>query len=929
MSSIREMYEAANAQPPGERQAWLMRHCPDDSMRERVIAMLDISGRTRGDDTPSFEALLEVLSEDELLVALPGGGHIGPFELTGVLGHGGFSTVYRGRRECDGVVQDVAIKLLHHSLHAPDAQRRFRREQRALAQLRHPHIARLIEGGVTEAGLPYIALELVDGERIDSYACRRQLGLCARLKLFLVVCTAVEAAHRALIVHRDLKPANVLVTSEGHVKLLDFGIAKLLEDADGDDITRTGHQAFTPAYAAPEQRAGAPVTTATDVYALGVLLGELLSGQRLGVDTGSDPDACISGDEPPGTLPEPASAMRRHLRGDLGAILRKALAQEPEQRYASASGLADDVQRVLDGHPVSARRATRWYRTQRFVQRHRGAVVMAVAFVLSLTTALAFSLWQADVARKQALRADAEAARAIAVRDFIVDLFEAAQANLPPEQKPTVDQLVDSARTRLATDHSQPPGLRADMLNLLAQVAMTYGDLEGALAMLEEAAALKRDLFGSDDPERWVIDVQRANALDRLGRRAEALAVLEPRLAAIRRHPGKDAVEGLKMLAAVRSRHGDVAAVELAEEALAKGEGLYPPDSPEALQLAAFPALVGGTMGRTAEMLEKLLPIAQRWRELGLPRNAGLAELLNNIGIAQVMRGDTEAGEASLTEVIDIRRSIGSTGPGLALDLRNLANVRMRLGRTGEAESALVEATEIVRRVFPEGSTGRVSTLVALGMFHRQQGAWHDAEALFVEALQACGGPDGERELGCARARLALAGIWTASGKLVPAREQLERALLQLGSHHGPDHARALAALAQIDLAQGQPGQGRDRIGAALSLLREQSMDRGPESALVRVIGARIHLATGAPQAALEVLEPLRERWERQEAERIPLRFHFLAVLALTLEQSGHDARAREVAALALGMGLQPPVLEPEFLAAAQRLAAGRAASVH
>ena len=289
--SLRDLFEAACELDDAARAAYLAAHCADPAQREQVERLL-AADRDDGDGALAQDAAdaLQALGEAEPLTFAPGG-WIGPWRLIALLGEGGSSTVFRAGRDAAGVRQEVALKLLRRGLYSYEAQRQFRRERQALAALSHPDIASLIEGGVTEQGLAYIALELVDGQAITDYACTRSLDLTARLRLFLRVCRAVEAAHRALIVHRDLKPSNVLVSADGHVKLLDFGIAKLL---DADDETQTRLPAFTPAYAAPEQRRGGAVTTATDVYALGILLGELLTGQRPGDGRAHTPSAASS-----------------------------------------------------------------------------------------------------------------------------------------------------------------------------------------------------------------------------------------------------------------------------------------------------------------------------------------------------------------------------------------------------------------------------------------------------------------------------------------------------------------------------------------------------------------------------------------------------------------------------------------------------------
>jgi len=421
--SLRDLFEAAIELAPAARAAFLDLRCADTSLRARVERLLLADADAAALFSGGARAAALAIGDAELAEALPPGSRIGPFDLVAVLGEGGSSTVFHARREMQGVRQDVALKVLRRGLYSPDAQRQFRRERLALGQLQHPGIARLIEGGVTDNGLAYIALDLVEGRPITDYARDNRLDLRARLGLFLQVCRAVEAAHRALIVHRDLKPSNVLVTADGQVKLLDFGIAKLL---DRNDETQTRLPAFTPAYAAPEQRDGGLITTATDVYALGILLGELVTGQRLTGQTGRTPSSQITGGEAVGALPAPAPVTRRALRGDLDNIVLKAIEIEPERRYASAGAMADDVERMLDGRPVAAHPPSRMYRARKFIQRHRGGVAATVLFLLALMTAFGIAIWQAKVARDAARSAEREAARANATKDFLVRVFRAS-----------------------------------------------------------------------------------------------------------------------------------------------------------------------------------------------------------------------------------------------------------------------------------------------------------------------------------------------------------------------------------------------------------------------------------------------------------------------------------------------------------------------
>ena len=329
--TLRDLFEAALALAPEQRAAFLDGHCVDPARRADVERLLDADadGGVRLLDD-SFDHLLErVGAAEQEAGPPPAGTHIGPFVLIEKLGEGGSSIVYRAEREQAGVRQTVALKLLRRGLYSEEERHRFRHERLALAQLRHAGIARLIEGGVTDTGVPYIALELIDGETITAHARNRHLNLRQRLELFVGVCRAVEAAHRALIVHRDLKPSNVLVTRDGEVKLLDFGIAKLLDIESDADATHTQHAVLTPAYAAPEQFTRGAITTATDVYALGVLLGELVTGRRREPGDTRSPSATIDDDTDPAALPAPARNTRKLLRGDVDNIVIKATDIEP------------------------------------------------------------------------------------------------------------------------------------------------------------------------------------------------------------------------------------------------------------------------------------------------------------------------------------------------------------------------------------------------------------------------------------------------------------------------------------------------------------------------------------------------------------------------------------------------------------------------
>ncbi|MEL6615751.1 MAG: serine/threonine-protein kinase, partial [Bacteroidota bacterium] len=372
---VTDLFLEALAVPDAERDAWLHESVSDPDIRERVHALLANHTPTGLLDEPAF-----VRAPEDLGVEASGdpflGQTVGPWHVVDLLGRGGMGTVYRAERHDESFDQSVALKLVRPGF-GEHFRARFVRERALLASLDHPGIARLLDGGVASGGTPYLAIELVDGTPITTYADARGLDIEARLRLFVLACDAVAYAHRNLVVHRDLKPDHIVVEAvdeETRVKLLDFGVAKLLSD-DDDVLTRTGSAGpLTPAYASPEQLRGSPITTATDVYALGLVLYEVLTGRRpysLSGLTLVQADRVVSETIPPLASEVAPPEARRALRGDLDTIAAKALEKEPNRRYATAADLAADIRRYLDGLPVEARPATAAYRTARFLKRHR------------------------------------------------------------------------------------------------------------------------------------------------------------------------------------------------------------------------------------------------------------------------------------------------------------------------------------------------------------------------------------------------------------------------------------------------------------------------------------------------------------------------------------------------------------------------------
>ncbi|QSX78729.1 serine/threonine-protein kinase [Agrilutibacter solisilvae] len=500
------------------RQARLDRLAADDpALHARVRALLRADAHAAGVLEHRPETLFPDAGDepDDGLV----GHRIGPWRIMGIVGRGGMGAVYRGERADGEFRQAAAIKLIRRGLDRPELRRRFLRERQILAQLRHPNIATLLDGGVTEQGAPYFAMEFIDGLPIDAWCEEHRADLPTRVRLFLQVCHAVQHAHQNLTVHRDLKPSNILVTPDGQARLLDFGIAKLLEDDAEDADGTTVDRPFTPEYAAPEQLRGEAVTTATDLYSLGVVLYALLAGTHpLGITSraAARSPAALLGREPE-SLPraaqriEPEAALTRGLspkglaealRGDLAAILHRCLQPDPARRYASAEALGQDLKAWLDGRAVSATRGERVYRLRKFAWRNRYAVSAGLAAFAAIGIALALALWQAREARVQArhAQANAQAAQnharnALSTRNFAVSLLSSASPLKSARgTQTTAVELLQAAAQRVDNELGQAPESQAELRATIGASLYQLGDRDGGIALIERGLAQMEEL---------------------------------------------------------------------------------------------------------------------------------------------------------------------------------------------------------------------------------------------------------------------------------------------------------------------------------------------------------------------------------------------------------------------------------------------------
>lgn len=481
-----DLFMAGLEHPDNERLAWLRQQCGEDAgLFARVQALLEA-------DSTQANFLEHTAGPDAAGVAA--GERLGPYEITGLLASGGMSLVYRARRADGAYDQDVAVKLFRIDLLSQQAMLRFETERQILASLAHPNIARIIDGGTTAKGVPYVVMELVEGQTITEFADSKGLGVEDRLRLVQQVCDALSAALERGVVHRDIKPGNVLVDAAGNVKLIDFGIAKVLpSDASGGEapLTRIDALMFTPEYASPEQVRGEAVGATSDVYSLGVLLYQLLSGERpYEVDalTPAGIETIVCNTVPPSPSQRAGErskggpdnrSLKKTLRGDLDKIVMTALRKEPERRYRSAAALSRDIQRHLAGQPVEARGASTAYRMAKFVKRHPGATVSTAAALLILVAALVVVSYQAVEARRQADRAEAATA-------FLVDMIGQSDPYVNAGTQ-TLASALQEAVPRIDERFSGQPLVEADLRYAVGYALYGQGELELSRVQLEKA----------------------------------------------------------------------------------------------------------------------------------------------------------------------------------------------------------------------------------------------------------------------------------------------------------------------------------------------------------------------------------------------------------------------------------------------------------
>jgi len=847
---------------------------------------------------PALAAELEALLAGEgdgdfLHDPLPGtrpasreGSRLGPYRLDRLLGEGGMGQVWLAER-ADGLYQRrLALKLLRPGYADPNLRLRFSREREILARLQHPNIARLLDAGIGEGDQPYLVLEYVEGVPLTDYCREHALPVEACLALFLQVCAAVSHAHANLIVHRDLKPSNMLVTAAGEVRLLDFGIAKLLDrDANSAALARTEVRAFTLHYAAPEQVRGEPVSTLTDVYSLGVVLYELLAGDkpyRLRRQSDAEWERAILEVSPPrpsvtvqrlaeaGQL-EPAQARRRarRLRGDLDNIALKALNKNPARRYGSVEAFARDIERHLGGRPVEARPPRIGYQLQKYLQRHRWGVALGSLAVLALLAALGLALWHAHEARH-------EAARAQALQRFVLGLFDHA-GGAQRSQGMALRELLSAGARRGESELEGQPRARAELLGVIARLYIGIGDYREALTLSERQQRLLAADDGAPDGLRLDAASQHGRVLRLSSRSRDCVERMQPLADTAQRQQDdlpQQAADFYIQYGRCQWMLGQAyAARQWYERAIALRRDRLHDDAGVAEGMIDLAALKSDA-ARTDEAIEQFLAAQRQLRARLGDRHPLLVDIQRSLGMLYLDRGQATEAEQALRSGLALALELhGPDHPSTLAVRRQLGLAYLQLGRLAEAEKTLRAQHGPTEAMLGPQHRETALSLDALGRLALERGDTEAAISAFQRAVAIWRQPDGRYLLDYGLADLALAlhaaGDDDAALAMLAQARSVRAARLG-GSHPAVGDLDRMAGELLLDAGQtaaalpwlergGQlteTGYGPDdrrTLQARLALQRWRALDGDGGTGLE-------HFAAGLP--AEPALLPL--RWEAQ-----------------------------------------------------------------
>ena len=789
----------------------------------------------------------------------------------------------------------MALKLVRGGLFGGALEQRFLRERRILARLDHPGIARLLDGGITPEGQPFLVMERVEGVPVTEWSASRALDVPGRLRLFLEICDAVEYAHRRLVVHRDLKPSNILVTAEGRVRLLDFGVARLLDDASEEaGLTRTGMLLLTPEYAAPEQLLGQPPTLATDVFGLGAVLYELLCGKpirKLESATLADVLRAVQAEiSPIADDAELPLSIRRQFRGDLETIVHCALATEPERRYATVAMLASDVRNYLEHRPLQARPAGIRYRTGKYLRRHRAAVAVTATVAVLLALGVGGTLWQAQEAQREAVRAWQMSA-------FLEELFDSVDPHEARGREVSARELLDSGAMRIDSLRADPD-VRVDVLVTLGSLYYRLGVFERSEQLLRQAEREALDAFGAADVRTVKVLNELGYLLVDMARHEEAAGVIENALDTVRRLDEPVALtESLDALAHLYNVQGRYAeARELRAELLELNTRLHGAESWQAAGSLNGLGAAELALDNFAEAEELLQRAAELQRKVLPPLHPSLANTLGLLSAVESNLGHPERAEPLQREELAIRiAALGEEHPDVALSLDQLGLTLSRMNRLDEAGQLYERALDLRRRTLGERHNQVADTLTNLASLRYRTGNLEAAAAYQQHALTIYQDSFGETHPRVLNGMSNLGVMLADRGRHEEASAVLERTLLLRRRELGEDHIDvgvSLQHLGNLYRATGRLADAEAALRQALAIFDARLPDDHARIARSRsALGATLVLA-GRAAEALPLLEATEASMNVRYGERDSRVAENRLWLGTALAALGRDAEA-------------------------------------
>ena len=834
--------------PEGERRSFLEAETKgDDDLLQQALTVLEGCQEERADwmaggalQGPTWESLVEELRSSE---GLPADTRVGEYRILDELGRGGMSVVYRAERADDAFEQTVAIKVLKAGLDTEEVLRRFHQERQILAGLKHPNIAGLLDGGSTEQGRPYLVMELVEGSPIDHYCDDHEFNLRSRLMLFKIVAAAVQFAHRNLVIHRDIKPSNILVDRGGRVTLLDFGIAKLM-GTDTVNLTRIPSKVMTPEYAAPEQVRGDSVSTSTDVYLLGLLLYQLLTGHRAHNLTSSSPTemekiVCdgrvvrpservfrnpeVNGSEE--TLESLAKArqtsperLRTALCGDLDQIILKAIRKEPDQRYGSVDQLIEDIDAYLESRPVSARRGNRLYLTRKFLTRHRVAA-MSLSIVLLILGGITLGFTWRLAQERNVARLEAE--KANRVKSFLEDLLRGVDPDESQGEDLTVSTLFGQAAERIKTDLGDQSEIRAELMDVIGSGFIELGQYTEALSQIEGAVALRRQYLGDQSPAL-------AESLYHLGRVHFHLAQYDESAAAL-----DEAI-------AIQERGGLVRALV---ESLNGRANLL------------------NAQNRILESTEMHLKAAALYEDFNEKDEAWLIPIYHNVGTRYIDLGELEKAEEYLTKALVLKRRHGFPTLSMAQSYHSLGFLHYRKGELGQAEEMFHQSYSLLEGILEPNHPNLVFPLEGLSAVLQDQKQYDQSREIILRTRDIL-----EKSLGAEHPRTAmaynnLAGVLMLQGHYEEALPWAEKSLSNQIKTRGEKHPDTVSALLNLAIIQGHLQSDEQAVDRLRDAVQKFEKSHGVEEARCAFahyqLGLVLQIAASHEEAKREFLKAL------------------------------------------------------------------------